>query len=354
LPSELTEPLGWVGLTWPEADEELLFEAGQKWMAYGQELTRVAEQADSVAVGAWQASEGQAAEAFEQWWTREDGPRRRLAEDAAAALLIGGALIAFAALTLSLKINFIVQLIVLAVEVAQAIATAFVTFGATTAEIPGFIAVTRVILRQFVRQVVEHLTTVIRDIFRRAENLLKKVEGAAARRVEARALARTERSLAKDLAKANPQYGTPPVPAYTLNCTHCVQAMELRRRGVDVEATALPQHYWPFGGRPPSDIEVPWGRTFTVGDQSAIESVFSQAGPGARGVVLIRWPGGGGHVFSVENVGGRVRFVDGQNGAADVAHYFLNGHSTEYLRLDDLPVPPGTNPTFVQQSLGGP
>jgi hypothetical protein len=36
---------------------------------------------------------------------------------------------AFAAITLALKINFIVQLIILAVEVAQAIAT----FGATTA-----------------------------------------------------------------------------------------------------------------------------------------------------------------------------------------------------------------------------
>ena len=174
LPSELTEPLGWVGLTWPQADEELLFEAGQRWLSYGEELTRVAERAEATAAGVWQGAEGPAAEAFEDWWTRGEGPRRRLAEGAAAALLIGGALIAFAALTLALKINFIVQLIVLAVEVAQAIATAFVTFGVTTAEIPGFIAVTRFLLRRLVQQVVSHITTVLKDIFVKAKSLLKK------------------------------------------------------------------------------------------------------------------------------------------------------------------------------------
>ena len=133
LPAELTEPLGWVGLTWPEADEELLFEAGQRSIAYGAQLAQIAQRADGAASGVWGSNSGDAVDAFHDWWTREDGPARRLAEDAAAATLIGAALVAFAVITLALKIAFIVQLILLAIEVAQAIATAFVTFGATTA-----------------------------------------------------------------------------------------------------------------------------------------------------------------------------------------------------------------------------
>jgi hypothetical protein len=174
--AELTEPLGWVGLDWPAADEELLFEAGQQWIAYGEQLAQIAQRADAVAGGVWSSSSGEAAEAFRAWWTEGEGPARRLAEDAAAALLIGAALVAFAVVTLALKINFVVQLVILAVEVAQAIATAFVTFGATMAEVPGFVAATRVICRQLIKQVVSHVQTVIKDILARAKDLLKKAK----------------------------------------------------------------------------------------------------------------------------------------------------------------------------------
>jgi hypothetical protein len=182
LPSELTEPLGWIGLTWPEADEELLFEAGQQWISYGEQLTQVAQSADAAAGTVWQSGQGEAVDAFQAWWTNPDGPRTRLAEDAAAAVLIGSALLVFAAITLALKIAFIVQLILLAIEVAQAIATAFVTFGATTAEVPGFIAATRLIYRKLIQQVIEHITTVIKDILLKAKNLLKKTESRLGRR----------------------------------------------------------------------------------------------------------------------------------------------------------------------------
>jgi hypothetical protein len=196
LPSELTEPLGWIGLTWPEADEELLFEAGQRWMSYAEQVQRVAQEADTRAARVWQTSSGDAVDAFQEWWTRQEGPSRRLAEDAAAATLIGGALMAFAAITLALKVAFIVQLIILAVEVAQAIATAFVTFGATTAEVPGFIAATRLICRELIQQVITHITTVIKDIFERAAKLLKKAETKLA--------TRAERQTARDVARNLP------------------------------------------------------------------------------------------------------------------------------------------------------
>jgi hypothetical protein len=158
--------------------------------------------------------------------------------------------------------------------------------------------------------------------------------------------------LADALATVNPRFGMAPRPAYTMNCVHCVQAYEVARRSVKAEATGLPTRFWPWRGRPLSDIETTWGRSFTAGTQADIDEAFRAAGHGARGVVYISWtgPGGrvvGGHVFNVENVGGAVRFVDGQNGSADVAHYFQRGTNTSYVRLDDLPLPHAVS-RFIQ------
>jgi len=186
LPGALTEPLSWIGLTWPEADEELLFQAGQQWIEYGGQLQQISQRANTSASSVWTANEGETADAFERWWTKDDGPQLRLAEDAIAAEVIGGALIVFAVVTLAMKIAFIVQLMILAIEVAQAIATAFVTFGASTAEVPGFIAATRVICRQIIKKVLTHIQTVIKDILKKAKGLLKKVESKLAKRAERR------------------------------------------------------------------------------------------------------------------------------------------------------------------------
>lgn len=176
LPGWLTEPLGWIGLTWPEADEELLFEAGAQWIGFGTNLISIAENADAAAKQVWSTTvDDKAVNAFEDWWTRDEGPQKRLPEDAAAAQIMGAALIVFAVVTLAMKIAFIVQLVILAIEVAQAIATAVVSFGATAAEVPGFIAATRVVCRQLIKQVVEHIRTVIKDLLEKAKGLFKKV-----------------------------------------------------------------------------------------------------------------------------------------------------------------------------------
>lgn len=174
LPSELTEPLSWIGLDWPAADEDKLFEAGQAWIAFGQNLHSEAQPAQQAAQQVLAVTEGAAADAFREWWSADGGPDRRFPDDAEAALLIGAALVAFAAITLALKINFIVQLTILAIEIAQAIATAVVSFGATLAEAPGFIAATRIVVRRLIKQVIEHVQTVIKGIFEKAKALLKR------------------------------------------------------------------------------------------------------------------------------------------------------------------------------------
>lgn len=197
LPGWLTEPLGWIGLTWPQADEEKLFAAGTQWMSFGGRLQTAAATANGAAEQVWTQNEGGAVDAFHTWWTKDDGPQQRFAEDTVAAYVIGSALVVFAVATLALKIAFIVQLVMLAIAVAQAIAAAFVTFGATAAEVPGFIAATRVVCRQLIRQVVRHVTTVIKDILKKAKALLKKVAKKGGRRAESRALRAGEKDLAK-------------------------------------------------------------------------------------------------------------------------------------------------------------
>jgi hypothetical protein len=370
LPSELTEPLSWIGLTWPEADEELLFEAGQQWISYAEQVQQVAEEADARAAEVWKTSSGDAVDAFQEWWTREEGPSRRLAEDAAAAALIGGALMAFAAITLALKVNFIVQLIILAVEVAQAIATAVVTFGATTAEVPGFIALTRFVCRELIDQVVTHITTVIKDIFERAAQLLKKAEEKVASRAERKATARLGHDASRasadvfsrtrhlqnaspaDLSRDFPEisHGINPMyrreSAFNNNCQSCVVATERSLAGDAVSAVPRrpligangqeirdPRFEWPHG------VDAALGGRTRLRPASGYDDIATElesAGHGARGIVHgMRVDAKGqpkpGHVFNAVNRNGVVHFIDGQTGKYA---YMENYAGFEFMRTN--------------------
>lgn len=126
---------------------------------------------------------------------------------------------------------------------------------------------------------------------------------------------------------------------YDFNSTHCVQAYELRRRDVPVEATGLPTDLLPssagLGGRPLADVERAWGVSFREAKQSQITDLFDGYGPGARGFVAVLWRFGGGHVFNVENAAGVVRFIDPQTSDPDVSHYFELAEWSAYARTDD-------------------
>jgi hypothetical protein len=175
LPGYVTEPLSWIGMSWPEADEDKLFEAGQTWLTYGSNLRSQAGQANTVAQQIPAQHQGEAVDAFVAWWNADDGPGKNLDDNAAAAEVIGAALIVMAGITLALKIAYIAQLVVLAIEVAQAIATAFFSFGATTAEIPGFVAATRALCREALNKVISMVENEIARLFERAAKLLEKV-----------------------------------------------------------------------------------------------------------------------------------------------------------------------------------
>jgi hypothetical protein len=175
LPAELTEPLGWIGLIWPQADEDRLFADGQVWISYGGDLRARAEEANAAARRVWWDNYGESVEAFERWWNAAEGPGHNLEKAAMAVELIGAGLIAMAGITVALKAAFIAQLALLLFEVGQAIATATVSFGATLAEVPGFIALTRLVCRQLINKALQAVEREIAGLFAQAAHLLEKV-----------------------------------------------------------------------------------------------------------------------------------------------------------------------------------
>ena len=147
LPGELVGVLNMIGINWPEADEEKLFQMGQTWLAFSDNLRGIATDAETAATQV-STQRGPAVEAFTKMW-EEHGGTKNLDIAANAGLAFGLGLFVYAAIVLVLKINAIIQLVLLAVAIAQAIAMAAATFGASLLQIP--------IFRQIVKEVIEAL-----------------------------------------------------------------------------------------------------------------------------------------------------------------------------------------------------
>jgi hypothetical protein len=155
LPGELVSLLGMLGYTWPEADETKLLEMGQAWLQFPDRLAAPVAEADQWARQVWTENRDSAIERFEATWQAEDSAKTNLDDGATAASLIGAGLMVCAGIVLALKINVIVQLTLLAIQIAQAIATAAVTFGASLLEIPVFKLITGALIDQLLNMATE-------------------------------------------------------------------------------------------------------------------------------------------------------------------------------------------------------
>jgi hypothetical protein len=155
LPGELVSLLSMLGYTWPQADEEKLFEMGRAWMNFAGSFPEPLADAGAQAQRVWSANQGEAIEAFRTAWSDQDAPASSLRDGVTACNIIGAGLMVCGGIVLALKINVIVQLTMLAVAIAQAIATAAVTFGASLAEIPIFKEITRIIIDQLINLALE-------------------------------------------------------------------------------------------------------------------------------------------------------------------------------------------------------
>src|SRR5262245_42543374 len=96
-----------------------------------------------------------------------------------------------------------------------------------------------------------------------------------------------------------------------MNCRACAMAVDLTLGRSP--ASALPS----IGVGSPTVLEDYFGGTFAPRTLSGIVDDMSQAGDGARGIILATGKGPVGHAFNVVNDGGKVVFLDGQTGIAD-------------------------------------
>lgn len=119
-------------------------------------------------------------------------------------------------------------------------------------------------------------------------------------------------SIKNALEGANPFYSGGAEGDFSENCQRAVVAYELRRRGYNV--IALPTYSGdtlPTGGKWQGAFQharpIKVGASTPAKTQANLEAQMKSFGNGSRGIVKIP-----GHVFNVENVGGKVRYVDAQ------------------------------------------
>lgn len=160
-------------------------------------------------------------------------------------------------------------------------------------------------------------------------------------------------SVKDSYAGANPYFdesGT--YNEYNMNCQRCVVAYEMRRRGYDVVAlptyqgdklpnsTAGGNGHWmgAFQGARSESV----GATRNSQVEKNIAAKMNSYGSGSRAVVRVQWQGSNkGHVFSVENSGGRIRYVDAQTGKPVNIKNYLSASKpsrTQLVRVDNLRV----------------
>lgn len=159
-----------------------------------------------------------------------------------------------------------------------------------------------------------------------------------------------ETSLSQDEKRVNPKF-TGLAGAFTNNCTNCVTAYELRRRGYDVTAKGL------YGGRRTDETDKIFGYPDKVKvlifDKDTKRGIVNQTGrmardallrdlnsepKGSRGVVEIGFRNGGmGHVFNWAKDGDAVRLVDCQNYGSKPERLFsaVDPNRVSYYRTDN-------------------
>lgn len=153
LPGELERLLNDLGFTWPEVDEQDLFTTGGSWCSFGSAVSASHQASTTAAAQLTSANQSSALDAFQQKLADPNSPHSVLGDASIGVEVVGASMFAAAGLVLGLKINTMVNLITLMVEIIEAIATAVPTFGASLAEIPVFKEITNRIINAIVNEV---------------------------------------------------------------------------------------------------------------------------------------------------------------------------------------------------------
>jgi len=161
----------------------------------------------------------------------------------------------------------------------------------------------------------------------------------------------TPKTIGAALNDVNPHFSRN-YEEFQINCQRCVVAYELNRRGYDVEALPNPGDKWAQVAFRAKDgtIEARWKGAFrhakttnvaadrTSKVEANIEKAMKGFGPGSRGVVQVFWKNGGGHVYNVENVGGRITYIDAQGPGRQAGTFLKDAIPSKVMliRTDNL------------------
>lgn len=140
-----------------------------------------------------------------------------------------------------------------------------------------------------------------------------------------------------DLKECNPNYNLG--REWKVNCQRCVPAFEMRRRGYDVTAKPRGKGFDHLAYNPFDVWKNPEVITARDNGKQDIENRMAKWGDGARVQVVVMWKGTpSGHTFFAEQVNGKTRFYDPQNGSTDVTDYFnrVEPGSVRFCRVDNL------------------
>jgi len=157
LPGELITLLGMLGYEWPESNEESLFEMAGEWTGMAEQLAGRIEGLQAAARTLLENNSGAHIDAFRNEWESGESSPSNLADAGDPANQMSISLMVMAGIVLALKIQIIVQLAILAVQIAWAIATAPVTFGASMAQVPIFKQITGLIIDQLMGMAIDRV-----------------------------------------------------------------------------------------------------------------------------------------------------------------------------------------------------
>jgi hypothetical protein len=155
LPSELTSLLSMLGYDWPESDETKLFDLGNGWTNLSDQINGAIEQLEDAARTVIDNNVSKDIDAFRSEWEDGESAVRNIADIGEPSNIVSIGLMIAAGVVLALKLQMIVQLVTLAIQIAQAIATAVVTFGASLLEIPIFKMITSMLIEQLLNMAIE-------------------------------------------------------------------------------------------------------------------------------------------------------------------------------------------------------
>ncbi|WP_107095026.1 PE-PGRS family protein [Streptomyces chattanoogensis] len=198
LPDPLVEVLDLLGYSWPNADEDKLFECASVWRTFAEQANQTLSDGSSAANEVVSANSGEAIEGFSKEWGAfagsGDSGDHYLRDAAMAAEVIAAAFDAAAIAVIAGKVAVIAQLVALAIELIAAQAAAPFTLGLSELGAAGATQAARVIVRQI-------LDKLKREVMQAATKAMEHATMDAIKKMAKKAVSKEARKLAMDYVK---------------------------------------------------------------------------------------------------------------------------------------------------------